>query len=154
MIKKIKHALGIESVKIKISLPQMIERDTEIIPITVEYTSQSDALIKAINIKCVEKYERGRKENKLINEYIVGNIDFTEDIKISSNESIVKTYLLKINIVNSEMDKIGDSNFLFKGLIKFAKFVKSVKSEYRIEAEARVSGTKLHPLDRVVFEFK
>lgn len=154
MIKKIKHALGIESVKIEVSLPEVVYKADAIIPVTIVYTTQSIAEIQSINIKFIEKYQRGRKDKKLINEYVVGKLDFTEDILISPEEPISKTYLLNFSIVDSEMDKLSDNNFVFKGLVKMAKFFKSVKSEYRIDAEAKVKGTKLNPIDHKFVNLK
>jgi hypothetical protein len=45
------------------------------------------------------------------------------------------------------MDVFGDRNAVFKGVASAAKFVKGVKSVYRIEAEAEVKGTALNPFD-------
>jgi len=40
------------------------------------------------------------------------------------------------------------SNFFMSPLVKVAKRISAVKSEYRVEAEAKVKGTALNPFDR------
>lgn len=46
------------------------------------------------------------------------------------------------------MDKIGGQNFATKAFVKFAKFLNNVKSEFRVEASAKVSGNAIPPLTK------
>ena len=45
-------------------------------------------------------------------------------------------------------------NFLFGGLVKAAKKLRGVRSEYRVEVEADVVGTALNPIDNQSFVLK
>ena len=63
MIKKLKNMLGIESVKIELEIPQEIEKKDQNINGTIILTTLSDAEVKSISIKLIEKYSRGRKQH-------------------------------------------------------------------------------------------
>ena len=46
------------------------------------------------------------------------------------------------------MDEFADKNFLTKGLVGLARMTRAVKSEFRVEVEADVEGTRLNPFDK------
>jgi hypothetical protein len=52
------------------------------------------------------------------------------------------------------MDELEGKNIIMRGLVKAAKTIKSVKSEYRIIVEADVLGTALNPFDQKVIELQ
>ena len=67
---------------------------------------------------------------------------------IEANKEQSFEFKLPYKIALSEMDKIGSSNFLTKTLVNIAKYVSNVKSEFRIEATAKVSGNAISPLTK------
>ncbi len=153
MLKKIKHALGIESVKIELLEPR-VNKDGGYVEVEVVFTSQNDATIESVELKCVEKYFRGRRSSKLIDEYTIGQLSLDESFLISKDEEIRKEYRIKVDPPKSEMDKLADGNFIFRGMVSVAKLLKGVKSVYRIEGEAKVKDMKLHPIARIDFDFE
>jgi len=148
MFGKVKKILGIEGVKLELIVPDKVSRDTGIITGIVKLTSLSDNnLIESIHLKMVEKYTRGRGDSKLINEYPMGQLLKKENITISKNDILEIPFEMEFVYVKSEMDKMGESNFITRGLVGLAKKARGVQSEYKLIAEANIKGTTLHPFD-------
>jgi len=147
MLKRVKKWLGIEGVKLELSVPEEIEISEGTIDGSILFSSMQEQLVTEIRVYMVEKYYRGRKSSKLIDEYQLGEISMLEEIEIPANEIIEIQFSLPFSVMQSEMDEIGNKNFLFKGLVGAAKKIKGVKSEYKILAEANVKGTALSPFD-------
>lgn len=146
MLGKLKNILGIEGVKISLVLDDPIMKEEEAVFGYIILSSLSDQTIQSIELKFIERYHRGRKENKLIDEYELGSMIISDTYHISKGEEIKIPFTLPFNHVQSEMDMIGDSNFISKGIVFIAKSLKGVKSEYRLTAKANIKGTTLHPI--------
>lgn len=147
MLGGIKKILGIEGVSIEIIVPESINYDkSKVIEGYVKLLAKGDSEIKSISFKLIEKYQRGRKGSKLIDEYTVGYTEIDGPISLTKGESKEYAFSLPVKLKMSEMDQFGGKNFVFKGIAGLAKMIKGAKSTYRIEAEAFVVGTKLHPL--------
>ncbi len=145
MFGKVKKILGIESVKVEVQKldkfnPKMTELTGEL-----RFTTQNDAEIEFITMKVVEKYSRGRKDSLLIDEYEIGNIILNEKFSIGKQEIIEIPFTVPVVFAQSEMDQMAEQNFLLRGPIKLAKWLKRVKSSYRLSVEVKVKGTKLSP---------
>ena len=95
----------------------------------------------------VEKYSRGRGDSQLINEYPMGELTMNNKINIGKNDVIEVPFELEFIYVQSEMDKLESNNIFAKGLVKFAKKLRNVKSEYTLRADAKIKGTTLSPFD-------
>ncbi len=148
MFGKVKKILGIEGVKLELIVPDKVSREAGIVTGAVKLTSLSDNnLIESIQLKLVEKYSRGRGESKLINEYIMGTLLKKENITISKNDILEIPFELEFVYIKSEMDKMGESNFIASGLVGLAKKARGVHSDYKLIAEANIKGTTLHPFD-------
>lgn len=148
MFGKVKKILGIEGVKLEVIVPEKVDRDLGLITGFVKFTSLSDDnVIESIHLKMIEKYSRGRKDSKLINEYLMGELTLREKIMISKNDIIEVPFTLEFVFVKSEMDKLQESNFLSRGIVGLAKKLRGVRSEFSVRAEATVRGTTLQPFD-------
>lgn len=148
MFGQVKKMLGIEGVKVELIIPEKINKEIGILGGIIKLTSLSDNnQIESIKVVMIEKYTRGRKDKKLINEYPMGELFQAENAVISKNDVIEIPFELEFIYVQSEMDKMGDSNFLAKGLVALAKKARGVKSEYSVRAEVKIKGNKLYPFD-------
>ena len=98
MLRPIKNLLGIESIKLNLELPEIVPADAGIITGNIIITSASDQLIKAIEIRLMEKYERGKGEKKLINDYVAGRMIEEKDIKILANKPLTLEFDLPFEI--------------------------------------------------------
>lgn len=148
MFGSVKKILGIEGVKLELSVADEVKKEAGIISGIIKLTSLSDNnLLESISIQMIEKYSRGRGDSRLINEYPMGNLVKKEKISIAKNDIIEIPFEMEFVYVQSEMDKIEDSNFMAKGLVKLAKKLRNVSSEYSLRAEAKIKGTTLSPFD-------
>jgi hypothetical protein len=146
MFGQIKKILGIEGVKIDVEVIQPVIKNKKLLNGTIKLSTMTEAEVVSIGIKLIEKYTRGRGDSKLINDYVIGFIELDEKIYLKKNDMADIPFELPFILTESEMDKIENSNFITSGIVKLAKKVKGVKSEFRIEAEAIVAGTKLNPI--------
>ncbi|MGE5356122.1 MAG: sporulation protein [Deltaproteobacteria bacterium] len=146
MLGKVKSFFGIESVKLSLVVPAEITMESGILKGRINISSMSNQVIKSIEIRLIERYQRGRGEKKLINEYEAGKMVSEKSFKIDANKELSFEFELPYQIARSEMDKIGSSNFLSKAFVKAAKYLHGVKSDFRIEASAKVQGNAISPL--------
>ncbi len=154
MIGKVKQWLGIEGVKLKLVVPDEINKNAGIIQGHIRFESKHAQKVQYISIYLVERYSRGKKAKKRIDEYVLGELEINRAIEVQADEAIEIPFSLPFDLLKSNMDKFQEQNFLTKGMVGLAKWLKSVKSEYRIEAEAKVMGTALDPFDRKVLKLK
>ena len=80
--------------------------------------------------------------------YKLAEIELTEEIIVPAEETLELDFELPFTLVKSDMDHFGDKNFVLQNVVNAAKFIKNVKSEYTIEAEADIEGTALNPFDK------
>lgn len=154
MFGKVKKILGIEGVKIELIVDPVIQLKAETIEGYIKFSTKTSSTIESIHIKFVERYSRGRNDEKLIDEYTLGETVLDEAIEIASDEIIEVPFALEFHHARSDMDKMSDGNILLRGPIKLAKWIKKVSSTYRIEAHATVRGTKLQPYAVKILKIK
>lgn len=154
MIGKVKKWLGIEGVKVELQVPETFSSKDELIEGNLVFTSMNDQTVNGISLKLVEKYSRGRRKNKLVDEYKLGSLEIDETFEVIADEELIVPFELPFNIVRSDMDDLEKKFFFFVPFVKTAKLIKGVNSEYRVEVEADVKGTKLDPFDKVVIRLK
>ncbi len=148
MFGTVKKILGIEGVKLELVIADEVSKDAGIITGFIKLTALSDGnLIENITLKMVEKYSRGRGDSQLINEYPMGELTMNNKINIGKNDVLEIPFELEFVYVQSQMDKLESNNIFAKGLVKFAKKLRNVKSEYTLRADAKIKGTTLSPFD-------
>lgn len=148
MIGKVKKWLGIEGVKMELLFDEDATTQKGIVSGLIRFTSMNAQVVTRIKVVLIERYSRGRGKEKLVDEYELGSLQLEEDIEVPVGESVEVEFNLKYKLVRSEMDELEKSNFFMSPLVKVAKRISAVKSEYRVEAEAKVKGTALNPFDR------
>ncbi len=154
MFKKVKKWLGIEGVKLELILPEKVKEADGIINGKIRFSSMNDQTVDAVKVVMVERFSRGRKKEKLTDEYRLGEINLVKDIPISKDNPVEINFSLPYELIKSEMDELEDKNLIFSGLVKVAKKFRAVKSEYYIEVEAKAKGTALHPFDKQKIELE
>ena len=148
MIGRVKKWLGIEGVKVELILPEEISGKDGLIAGKLRFHTMHTQKVKSIKLTLTEKYTRGRFKNKLTDQYKIAETEMSEEILVPENEPVEIDFELPFNLVKSDMDEMGEKNFVLGKLVSAAKKIKNVKSEYTLEAEARVEGTALHPFDK------
>jgi len=86
----------------------------------------------------------------MIDEYELGSLILSDTHHIIKGEEIKIPFTLPYTHVQSEMDKIGDTNIFSRGIVFIAKSLKGVKSEYRLIAKAKIKGTTLDPIAKKI----
>ncbi|NND31427.1 MAG: hypothetical protein HKN76_02465 [Saprospiraceae bacterium] len=152
MLKRVKTWLGIEGVKVELIIPEVINIDDGVIKGSVRLSSMNAQSVTSLHFKLIEKYVRGRRKSKLTDEYLLSEKEVPVLIEVPANKPIDYQFDMSFNIIQSEMDRLEAKNFILKGLVKAAKKIKAVKSEFRLEVEADVLGTALNPYDRKILE--
>lgn len=148
MIGKVKKWLGIEGVKMELLFDEDATTQKGVVSGLIRFTSMNAQMVSRIKVVLIERYSRGRGKEKLVDEYELGSLQLEEDIEVPAGEFVEVEFNLKYKLVRSEMDELEKSNFFMSPLVKVAKRISAVKSEYRVEAEAKVKGTALNPFDR------
>ncbi len=154
MLGRVKQYLGIEGVKVELRLDRPVMRKEARISGLVYIASMTRQRITQLSFKVIERYARGRRKDKLVDEFVLGEEVLPVDIEIPAGEPLTYPFVVAFTPVHSPMDQFEQSNILFRGLAKAAKAIKGVQSEYRIEVEARVLGTAFSPFDRQLFELR
>ncbi len=145
MIKKMKKWLGIEGVKMDLVIPEEISGKGGLVKGKAVFQSMNAQTVTGIKFVMIEKYIRGRGKEKLIDEYELGNLDLKIKFEVPDDEIVEVDFELPFQLVHSEVDDFGKKNFLFGGIASLAKMARGAKSQYRIEAEATVTGVALNP---------
>jgi len=146
MFSKLKNWLGIEGVKIELVVPEIVPPFTSEVEGKIRFYSQNNQTVTKVIVRLVERYSRGRGKSKLINEFVIGEIIQTETMEVYKGLPFEMDFKLPFERLKSDMDKFQDKNIIAGGLVKTAKLLRGVKSEFRIEAEAKVRDTALQPV--------
>lgn len=148
MFGKVKKWLGIEGVKVEIYAPESVKPQDGAVYGNLRFHSMNTQTVTAITMKLIERYTRGRGEEKLIDEYLLGEIHMEDSFDVPEDEILEIDFELPFSMIKSDMEEFGSKNLLFKGIANAAKMARAAKSEYRIEVEATVKGTALNPFDK------
>lgn len=147
MFGRVKRWFGIEGVKLELILDDEVSAEAPEIVGKIHFFSMNPQTVKKIRVRLIEKYKRGRRKNKLVDEYHLGDIELEQDIEVPADEVVEIEFSLPYTLAKSDVDKFSDKNVVFKGMASAARFIKGVDSVYRVEAEAEVKGTALNPFD-------
>jgi len=143
---KLKDILGIEGLRIEIIIPAEISKSDESINGKLLFTTKSDKTIKSITIRLIEKYRRGKAEKTLIDEYTLSEIEMDLNVDITEELPAKLDFELPISLLKSDMDRYAEGNFVAKNLVKVAKKLKNVNSDYRVEVVAILSDLTLNSI--------
>ena len=149
MFSRIKHFFGIESVKIKLLIPENQPTPGVIIG-KVAFSSMTQQKVNSLTITLQEHYTKGRKKKKHKQTFELGTITLDRSFDVPANKTIKIAFKLHYTKMNSEMDDLADTNIIMKGVTKAAKKIGNIQSEYELIAEASVKGTGLDPFDKVI----
>ncbi len=145
MFRKVKNWLGIEGVKIELDIPEVASSGMGYLPGKIRFLSKTNQTIEKVQLKLIERYVRGRGDEKKIDEYQLGQMTLSKPINIPGETAIEMEFKLPFQMKQSEMDEIGSKNIFNKGFVSIARWINAVDSKYFILAEANVSGVALDP---------
>lgn len=145
MFGRVKKWLGIEGAKMELLLADSYRLKHKMIDGMIIFYAMNDERIESVHIQLIEKYHRGRRKNKLVNEIVLGEMTVDAPFDVPQDEEVELKFKLEYEPSMSPMDQLGSSNFMMKGIVGAAKKLKGVKSHYFVIAEAKVKGTKFSP---------
>lgn len=148
MISRIKKFFGIEGVKLELIIPEAVSAREGVVQGQIKFQSMNAQDVNYIKLVMIERYARGRGDKKMIDDYEIGIAEIDIDIDIPAEEAVFVDFELPFQLVKSGMDELEGRNFFVGGIVKAAKYLSKVKSEYRVVAEAKVKGTALNPFDQ------
>ncbi len=141
------------SLKMKLNILEAYPAKVETINGELEFSSKQPEKVTYIKIKFIERYERGRGDNKKIDEYLLGEWIYDEAFVVTEEEPKTLLFKLPFELMKSPIEKVGSSNIIGKGIMNLAKAMKGAKSEFRLEAEALVEDSKNNPEDKAKIVF-
>lgn len=151
MLTKVKNWFGIEGVKMDILLPDDIRSVDGLFSGILVFNALTTQEVLNVKVKMVERYGRGRGSERLVNEYVLGELFIDKSIIIEANIETKLSFAFSFKYVTAPIDDFAKKNILFKGMANMAKKISKVNSEFRIEAEAKVKGTALNPFVQKFF---
>ena len=147
MFGKVKQWFGIEGIKVELLLPETVSAKSGIVKGQLQFTSMNAQIVQSIKLKLIEVYTRGRRKNKVTSEYKLGTVTIFESFEVPAELPIIIDFELPFELLKSEIDEMADKNVVLGGVAKLAKLTRGVNSEYRVECEVDVNGTRLNPYD-------
>ena len=148
MLQKVKKWLGIEGVKLELILPEQIKESDGVVKGKIRFYSMNEQKVNYIKVIMIERFTRGRGKEKMTDEYRLGEINLEREITIPKEKNVEIDFTLPFQLTKSDMDELEDKNLIFSGLVKVAKKLRGVKSQFFVEAESKVVGTALNPFDK------
>jgi hypothetical protein len=148
MFGRVKKWLGIEGVKLELIIPEKVSARDGVVEGKVRFHSMNPQQVTYIKAVLIEKYSRGRGKDRRVDEYELGAIELKENIDIPANEPLEIEFSLPFSLVKSDMDELAEKNPLLGGAVRAARLLGKVRSEYFLQAEAKVRGTALDPFDK------
>ena len=152
MIGKVKKWLGIEGVKLVVDIPEGQALANESLHGTLHLQSMNPQTVTGIRVVLIERYSRGRGEERLVDEYELGRTELNETFEVEPDTVIEKSFRLTFEPLRSDVDNWGDRNVFNRQFAKAARWMRNAESQYRVEAEAKVKGVALNPFDKKVVE--
>lgn len=153
MFGRVRKWLGKGSIKMRLKSLKTYPEDIDTVNGDLEFVAKGNQTVTYIRIKLIEKYIRGRGENVEVNEYELGRWVYDRPLEVISNVPYYLRFELPFELKKSNMDKLGDSNFLGRSIANLAKSFRGVRSTYRLEAEAIVTGFDSPIADRRKINF-
>jgi hypothetical protein len=148
MLGKVKQWFGIEGVKVELMLPEAVSVKSGLVKGQLQFMSMNTQTVQNIKLKLIEIYSRARRSNKVTSEYQLGEVTIYEYFEVPAELPIIIDFELPFELLKSEIDEMANKNAVLGGVAKFAKFTRGVNSEFRVECEVEVKGTRLSPFDK------
>lgn len=144
---KIKQALGIGTISVKLNVPGQLRADDGVLKGSMTLVAKSNQKVKKMEVKVNEEQTTGRGDAKKTQTYTIGKWNDNAPFEMKEGETKVVQFELNVQVFKSSTDALAEKGGLLGGLGKMAKFADDARSEYRVLAEIDVDGAKLDPTD-------
>ena len=140
--------LGIEGVKLDILVSGDVSAASGTIRGILSFQSMNTQTVTQVKLVLIERYSRGRGEERTTDEYLLGSLVIDDTFDVLPETIVERPFILHFSEIKSDVDSFGDKNIVYSGIASLARWSRGVKSDYRIEAEAKVKGVALNPFDK------
>ncbi|MEM8909770.1 MAG: sporulation protein, partial [Bacteroidota bacterium] len=106
MFGKVKQWLGIEGVKLELVLPEKIVESDGEIQGKLRLYSMHRQTVKRIIVKLIERYTRGRRKDRLTDEYELGYLELDGLVEVPAEQMVEVDFTLPFQTVKSDMDEL------------------------------------------------
>lgn len=148
-LNKFKRWFGIEGVKVEVVLDEPQQLSAHALEGSLRFTSMHAQTVREIRLKLIERYARGRGADRLVDDYVLGEVVLSRAFVVPAEQVVAVDFTLPFQQLESEIDRMGARNLLLNGVAKLARLSRRVRSTYRLEVKAMVEGTTLHPYEKV-----
>jgi hypothetical protein len=147
-----KNFLHIDSVKLRLNLLEAYPSNVPTLNGEVEIRGGGQR-VESVNIRFIEVYTRGRGDDKRIEEHTLGTWQHTEPFTVAAEQPTTLFFRLPFERLKSNIDAMGERNFLLRPIASLARTLKGVSSEFYLIAEAQVQGASLRPNVKAKIQF-
>lgn len=144
---KVKQALGIGTISVKINVPGQLNASDGILKGSLLLTAKSDQKVKKMEVKLEEEQTTGRGDNKKVNTYTIGSWNDNSMFEMKTGETKTVEFEFPVQVYKSSTDQLAEKSGMLGGLGKMAKFADNARSDFKVNAEVDVEGAKLDPSD-------
>lgn len=154
MFSFIKEVFGKDGIKMKIATAPAYPKNIKTLNGDLEFSVQKDKTIQVVQLQLVERYTRGRGQERKTDEHLLGTWALPQPLSLKAGNVQTIRFELPFEFLYSKMEELAEQgNLVQKGLAKLAQGLKGVSSTYYLEARAKVEGTKLDLIDKVEITF-
>ena len=141
MLNRLKKFLGVDGLQVFIISSEKHSLQDDVISGELILNPKYGLEIEYAELRLIEKYSRGRLRGKRSDEYEVGKMRTAFNIQLHTGKVLTIPFQLPYDLLSSQMDLFGTRNKVFGALARGAKFLRGVKSQFRIEVEVKVKGS-------------
>ena len=145
MLSRVKDFLGIEGVQLALALTEPIDARAGRLVGAITFTSLRDQTVERVEVELRERYSRGRGDDVLIDEFVLGRLASACELRVAAGESVTLPFELRFAARPSRIEERLGGRRLLRPVVALAKRVAKAESRYRLWALADVRGVALRP---------
>ena len=145
MLQRVKTYLGVEGVRLSLTLVGEVDRDRGELRGEITLDTQQAQVVTALQVWLTERYAWGRGERRRIESYELGRLTEATRLELNRDEQVVLPFLLSFVERKSAVDEFANRSRLLRPLARAARLTMSAESTYTLYARAKVGGVALDP---------
>lgn len=148
MFEKIKHTLGIEGLRVALTIDEPVDFAGGLLRGRVHLTTLRPQTVRSLGLTLTETYSRGRGEQRRVDDYVLGAFESQTDLSVGANESLSIPFSLRFAERLSPFE-VASRGRLAGPLRSVARVANAASSKYVLRATAQVAGVALDAVGEV-----
>ena len=145
MFSNIRKLLGLGDFEVELLCSDKIDLSSKTLQGAIKIKSRKDNVLIRTEMQLIEDFKKGRGNDKKETELVWSLQNLDLDVYLPSGEFVVVPFRLEFEPILSNMDRIGN-NFILRGPVKIAKYIKGVSSTLRLDIRCCVRGVEASPI--------